>query len=223
MRLTCFPFQGQPATEDYRRIPLTPEEQKRAERLDRNERRDHRRRLLSGRRNAMTDSMIAGDESPFTVAEKQRYPLPAACVRQRKLLRPGPRVIFDEFVDRFRKAGAEKEVAVTVRQLCEACSMSEGSVNRAIKTLVDAGFIVVVTPGSIDIKRKPATYRLTMFAFRGKEATYDYADAKEWKRAGKRDRSTAPLPNKVRVSLEFAPDQLVDAMEALTPFTLAKP
>jgi hypothetical protein len=172
----------------------------------------------------MTDSMITGDDSPFSVVEKkQRYPLPAACAKQRKLLRPGPRVVFDEFVDRFRKAGTQKEVAVTVRQLCESCSMSEGSVKRAIKTLVDAGFIVVVTPGSIDIKRKPATYRLTMFAFRGKEATHDYADAKEWRRAGKRDRSIAPMPKKVRVSFDLAPDQLVDAMEALTPFTLANP
>jgi len=48
MRLTCYAFQGQPATEDYMRIPLTPEEQKRAERLDRNEERERRRRLLSG-------------------------------------------------------------------------------------------------------------------------------------------------------------------------------
>jgi hypothetical protein len=168
---------------------------------------------------------FSGDDSPISVSEKKaRYPLPpAACAKQRKLLRPGPRVILDEFVDRFRKAGTEKEVAITVRQLCEACSMTEGSVKRAIKTLVDAGFIVVVTPGSIDIKRKPSTYRLTMFAFRGEEATHDYADAKEWRRAGKRDRATAPMPRKVRVSFEFAPDQLVDAMEALTPFTLANP
>ena len=48
VRLTMFPFQGQPASEDYTRIPLTPEEQKRAERLERNEERERRRRLLSG-------------------------------------------------------------------------------------------------------------------------------------------------------------------------------
>jgi hypothetical protein len=48
VRLTCFPFQGRQATEDYTRIPLTPEEQKRAERLERNEERERRRRLLSG-------------------------------------------------------------------------------------------------------------------------------------------------------------------------------
>jgi hypothetical protein len=36
-RLTCFPFQGQPATEDYTKIPLTPEEQRRLDQLDKRE------------------------------------------------------------------------------------------------------------------------------------------------------------------------------------------
>jgi ribosomal protein S25 len=169
----------------------------------------------------MSDSMIAGEESPFSVVEKkQRYPVPAAAAKQRRLLRPGPRVIFDEMIDRFRKDGREREVAVTVRQLAQACQMSEGSVKNAIKTLIEKGFIVVVSRGTIDIKRKPSTYRLTMFACHGKEATHDYADAKEWKRAGTRDRSTAPMPKTVRLSFELAPDQLPAAVEALTPFTL---
>jgi hypothetical protein len=169
----------------------------------------------------MTDSMIAGDDSPFSVVEKkQRYPLPAAAVKQRKLLRPGPRVVLDELIDRFRKDGREREVAVTVRQLCSSCSMSEGSVKRAVKTLIEAGFLVVVTLGSIDIKRKPSTYRLTMFACRGEEATHDYVvDVAEWRRAGKRNRSTAPMPAKVRLSFEVATEQLPEAVEALTTFT----
>lgn len=168
---------------------------------------------------------FAGDDSPFTVAEKKpRYPLPAACVRQRKLLRPGPRVIFDEMIDRFRKDGREREVAVTVRQLAQACQMSEGSVKNAIKTLVEKGFIVVVSRGTIDIKRKPSTYRLTMFDCRGEEATHDYiVDVSEWRRSGKRDRAAAPLPKTVRLSFELAPNQLADAVDALTPFTLENP
>lgn len=49
VRLTMFPFQGQKATEDYIRIPLTPEEQKRAAWLDKEDSRlERRRRLLSG-------------------------------------------------------------------------------------------------------------------------------------------------------------------------------
>jgi hypothetical protein len=36
-RLTCFPYQGQPATEDYAKIPLTPEEQRRLDQLDKRE------------------------------------------------------------------------------------------------------------------------------------------------------------------------------------------
>lgn len=49
VRLTMFPFQGQKATEDYTRIPLTPEEQKRAAWLDKEDSRlERRRRLLSG-------------------------------------------------------------------------------------------------------------------------------------------------------------------------------
>lgn len=173
----------------------------------------------------MTDSMIAGDDSPFTVAEKKpRYPVPAAAAKQRKLLRPGPRVIFDEMIDRFRKDGREREVAVTVRQLAQACQMSEGSVKNAIKTLVEKGFIVVVSRGTIDIKRKPSTYRLTMFDCRGEEATHDYiVDVSEWRRSGKRDRAAAPLPKTVRLSFELAPNQLADAVDALTPFTLENP
>jgi hypothetical protein len=167
----------------------------------------------------MTDSMIGGDDSAFTVTEKKaRYPLPATCAKQRKLLRPPLRVVLDEIIDRFRKDGREREVAVTVRQLCASCAMTEGSVKRALKALIDAGFIVIVTPGHIDIKRKPSTYRLTMFDYRGKEATHDYADVKDWRRAGKRNRATAPLPKTVRLSFEFEPDQLGDAVDALKPF-----
>jgi hypothetical protein len=44
-----FPFQGQKATEDYARIPLTPEEQKRAAWLEKEDvRLERRRRLMSG-------------------------------------------------------------------------------------------------------------------------------------------------------------------------------
>jgi hypothetical protein len=173
----------------------------------------------------MTDSMITGDDSPFSVVEKkQRYPLQAAAAKQRKLLRPGPRVMLDEFIDRFRKDGREREVAVTVRQLAQSCQMSEGWVKKTIKTLVEKGFIVVVTRGTIDIKRKPSTYRLTMFDCRGEEATHDYiVDVAEWRRAGKRDRAAAPLPKTVRLSFELEPSQLVNAVDALTPFTLDKP
>jgi ribosomal protein S25 len=171
----------------------------------------------------MSDSMVADDGSPFSAVEKkQRYPLPAAAAKQRKLLRPGPRVIFDEMIDRFRKDGREREVAV--RQLAEACQISEGSVKNAIKTLVEKGFIVVVSRGTIDIKRKPSTYRLTMFACHGKDATHDYVvDVSEWRRAGKRNRSSAPMPAKVRLSFEVATEQLPDAVEALTPFTFESP
>jgi hypothetical protein len=49
VRLTMFPFQGQKATEDYARIPLTPNEEKRAAWLEKEDARlEHRRRLLSG-------------------------------------------------------------------------------------------------------------------------------------------------------------------------------
>lgn len=168
----------------------------------------------------MTNSMIASDNSSFTVAEKrQRYPLPAAAIKQRKLLRPPLRVVLDEIIDRFRKDGREREVAVTVRQLCTACAMTEGSVKRAIKALIEAGFVVVVTPGHIDIKRKPSTYRLTMFPCHGKEATHDYVvDVKEWRRSGKRNRANAPLPKTVKLSFEVETEKLTDAVDALTPF-----
>ena len=49
VRLTMFPFQGQRATEDYTRIPLTPEEEKRAAWLEKEDARlERRRRLMSG-------------------------------------------------------------------------------------------------------------------------------------------------------------------------------
>jgi DNA-binding Lrp family transcriptional regulator len=48
VRLTMFPFQGQRATDDYTRIPLTFEEEKRAAWLDKEDARLQRRRLLSG-------------------------------------------------------------------------------------------------------------------------------------------------------------------------------
>jgi DNA-binding Lrp family transcriptional regulator len=52
VRLTCFPFQGQPATEDYTRIPLTPEERRRLDWLDEQESKFKalRRRTSGGRR-----------------------------------------------------------------------------------------------------------------------------------------------------------------------------
>lgn len=89
---------------------------------------------------------------------------------------------------------------------------------------VEKGFIVVVSRGTIDIKRKPSTYRLTMFDCRGEAASHDYiVDANEWRRSGKRNRAAAPLPKTVRLSFELAPSQLVNAVDALTPFTLDKP
>jgi hypothetical protein len=52
VRLTCFPYQGRPATEDYTRIPLTSDEQRRLDWLDSQESKFKalRRRATGGRR-----------------------------------------------------------------------------------------------------------------------------------------------------------------------------
>jgi hypothetical protein len=168
---------------------------------------------------------IALDADSFSVTEKKpRYPLPLATQKYRKTLKPGPRTILNEMIDMFRADGKEREVAVTVRQLAAACQMSEGSVKNAIKALVASGFIVVVTRGMIEIKRKPSTYRLTMFPCRGEDASHDYVDdVKDWRRAVRKKRPDAPLPAKVRVAFDVEPARLIELGDAITPFVASSP
>jgi hypothetical protein len=122
----------------------------------------------------------------------------------------------DELIERYRKAANEKKVAATVRQIAEACNMSRMSAARALKSIEDNGFVADVEPGNYDCKRLPSLYRLTMFPYRGQEATHDYiGDVKEWRRAGKKRRANAPLPKQWRVSFNVELDKVVDVREAI--------
>ena len=86
-------------------------------------------------------------------------------------------------IERYRKAGDEKPVAITARQLAFSRGMSRAKAARTILDLVDRGFLVIVSKSTIADKRKPSRYRLTMFPCNGDEATHDYIeDPKAWRR-----------------------------------------
>ena len=101
----------------------------------------------------------------------RRYPEPIECRKARaKLLKPAGSVALDEMVALYRKMGNEKPVAITPRQLARVRNMARMTAYRAIQELVDHGFVVVVSKGSYEDKRKPGRYRLTMFPCDGKDA-----------------------------------------------------
>jgi hypothetical protein len=137
---------------------------------------------------------------------KRVYKEPAVFTRYRLTKKPGPRVVIDELVSRFKKARDEKEVAVTVRQLAVSCKMSKSSVENAIKVLVADGAIVVESQGTFEGKRKPSCYRLTMYPCRGKPATFDFVeDVNEWRRAGRKRRPSEP--QRVTVAFDISIEQ----------------
>jgi hypothetical protein len=129
-------------------------------------------------------------------------------------VKPGPRTVLNEFIERYQRAADEKEVAATVRQLAASCAMSKSSVENAIKVLVNDGFIVIVAKGTYESKRKPSLYRLTMFPCRGRGPTNDFIeDVKEWRQSGRKP-SSASMPKKLRLTFDVSPEQAVPIVEA---------
>jgi DNA-binding Lrp family transcriptional regulator len=162
----------------------------------------------------MTDAKYHDDAD--RLEPKQRYVEPKACLKARRRLGPGPTVALDELVRRYRKAANERPVRITVRQLAEACNMSRMSASRAIKTLVDEGFVITVFKASYNDKKQPTSYRLTMFPCDGQDATHDYIeDVIQWRRQRGRRRPDAPLPKTVKVQFEVPTSQAADVVEAV--------
>lgn len=154
---------------------------------------------------------------PETHADRNKkpvYKVTDLLKRYTKTLKPGPRAVLNEFIERYQRAADEKEVAATVRQLAASCAMSKTSVERAIKTLVEQGFIVTFEKGTYEDKRKPSRYRLTMFPCRGRGPTNDFIeDVKEWRQAG-RKLSSASMPKKIRMAFDVSPEQAATLAEA---------
>jgi len=154
-----------------------------------------------------------------TDSKKKVYRIPAVLTRYRKTVKPGPRTVLDEFIERFQRAADEKEVAATVRQLAASCAMSKSSVENAIKVLVNDGFLVVVSKGTYENKRKPSRYRLTMFPCRGRGPTNDFIDeTKVWRRSGRKP-SSVSMPKKIRMAFDVSPEQAATLAEAYDRIT----
>jgi hypothetical protein len=100
-------------------------------------------------------------------------------------LRGHERIALDVLIQKYRNAPGAP-VAFTVRQMALLCGVSRMKAQRAISTLADLGFIVLVAKGSYERKRLPSRYRLTMFPCGEIEPTHDYVDDdKEWRRQGR--------------------------------------
>jgi hypothetical protein len=117
-------------------------------------------------------------------------------------------------IERYRKAADERPVAITSRQLAQSCSMSRATAARTILDLVDKGFLVVVSKGQYDDKRKPSRYRLTMFPCNGDDATHDYIeDPKAWRRQ-RRVRKLGDEPKEPTVTVKLPISRLAEALAA---------
>jgi hypothetical protein len=147
-----------------------------------------------------------------------RYIEPKACTAaRRKLLDPFRQAALAEMIDRYKKAGDEKPVAITSRQIAQSCKMSRATAARAILDLVDKGFVVVVSKGQYDDKRKPSRYRLTMFPCNGDDATHDYIeDPKAWRRQ-RRVRKLGDDPKEPTVTVKLPVSRLMEAIGADFP------
>jgi hypothetical protein len=153
-----------------------------------------------------------------TLEKTRVYNEPAAFTRYLREKKPGPRAVVNELVDRFKKARDEKEVSVTIRQLSDSCKMSKSSVANCIKILVEDGAIVVVSVGKFESKRKPSSYRLTMYPCRGEPPTNDYIeDDREGRRASNKRRSKPKIPG--RLILELPAEQAAAVMLKINQFS----
>jgi DNA-binding transcriptional regulator YhcF (GntR family) len=164
----------------------------------------------------MIDNCITtGSGEALEDAARRRYVKPQAFLKARRRLAPDFRVSIDELIERYVKAGGDKPVTITVRQLAEACKMSRMTAARALKTLATEGFIVVEGQARFfEDKRKPNRYRLTMFPCDGKEATHNYIqDAKEWRRTGRRRKTKEASPLPTEITLKIPRKQFVRAIE----------
>jgi hypothetical protein len=72
-----------------------------------------------------------------------RYVANKAFEKARKLLNPNMRVALQELINIYRRRADEKPVAITARQLADACRMTRMAACRAIAALVEKGVIVV--------------------------------------------------------------------------------
>ena len=108
--------------------------------------------------------------------------LPVARLRRlASSLNPNMRVALQELIDIYRRRADEKPVAITIRQLADACRMTRMAACRAIAGLVEKGFIVIVEIGTYDVSASRSRYRLTFFPCNGVDATHDYIeDVGEW-------------------------------------------
>jgi hypothetical protein len=145
-----------------------------------------------------------------------RYATNKAFEKARKLLNPNMRVALQELIDLYRRRADEKPVAITIRQLADACQMTRMAACRAIAALVEKGFIVVVDVGTYDAKRKPSRYRLTFFPCNGNDATHDYIeDVGEWRRQRGRKQPPKTLPLTTKMIVEVPTSRITEVADAV--------
>jgi hypothetical protein len=145
-----------------------------------------------------------------------RYVTNKAFEKARKQLNPNMRVALQELIDIYRRRADEKPVAITIRQLADACRMTRMAACRAIAALVEKGFIVVVEIGRYDAKRKPSRYRLTFFPCNGMDATHDYIeDVGEWRRQRGRKQAPKTLPLTTKLIVEVPTSRITEVADAV--------
>jgi hypothetical protein len=145
-----------------------------------------------------------------------RYVTSKAFEKARRLLNPNMRCALQELMDEYRRRGDEKPVAITIRQLADACRMTRMAACRAIAGLVEKGFIVIVEVGTYDAKRKPSRYRLTFFPCNGRDATNDYIeDVGEWRRQRGRKQPPKTLPLTTKMIVEVPTSHITEVADAV--------